>query len=134
MARYHLPNTNSTPIGGRVLAFSKQTLVKRGFTAADLVTGRRYLEAPTVLQAAALAHVNVTYVHHALKHQAERAAIEGGFTPLWAPPRSESSAVMSAPQPNGGNGHVLPAAPDDAELIGIARLVGGDRWLAAGAA
>lgn len=72
-------------------------------------------DAPTVLQSAWLARVNVTYVHHALKQAANRFWIEHGYTPL-GPPR------LKEPQ--------LPVPMvDDADIIDIVRKYGIARTL-----
>jgi hypothetical protein len=71
-----------------------------------------------------LARVNFTYVHYAVKRQAERAEIERGLIPL----------VPAGSARSNGNGAV-PVVPDvgidDAQLRHIAALVGSDRMLAA---
>jgi hypothetical protein len=129
MANQYLSNgVSSTPISGRSLAFSRQSLVKRAFTAADLFTGMRYLEAPTVLQAAVLARVNPTYVHYARARRAERQAIEAGFIPL-VPARS------SIPKANGGTLPVINGEEiADSELVHLAQVVGVERMLGAAVA
>jgi len=82
-------------------------------------------QAPTMLQSAYLARVNVTYAWWAFKRQAERAAIEAGLIPLVPSERAKANgtslAVPPAPAPGIG----------DMDLIHIAKHVGTDRMLAA---
>jgi hypothetical protein len=81
----HWPDVNPVPrvITGRYLAHAKHTHCEWAFIGADLVTGRRQLVSPTILQAASLAHgVNRSAVQWALQRLNERTAIEAGVIPL----------------------------------------------------
>jgi hypothetical protein len=83
----HNPDLLFRPITGRYLAHAKHTHAEWGFIGADLVTGRRQLVHPTVVQAASLAHgVNRSAVHWALQRSNQRMAIEAGAISL-VPPR-----------------------------------------------
>jgi hypothetical protein len=121
--QYHLPGlgVNSAPISGHCLAFNRHDRVGRAFIAADLYRGILRLTEPTKLQSAFLARVNPTYVHWAVKRQAERAEIEAGLIPL-VPPQ------FIAPKAN-----TLPAVTDvdDAAVVNFVRRVGVTRVLEA---
>jgi hypothetical protein len=70
-------NPVSRVITGRYLAHAKHTHSEWAFIGADLVTGRRHLVNPTIIQAAFLAHgVNRSAVQLALQRLDERLAIE----------------------------------------------------------
>ena len=116
---------NSTPITGRFLAFNKHDRIAHAFYGADLVLGKSRLEDPTILQAAKLCRVNPTYVHWALKRQAERADIELGLIPLVPTP----SIVPKAK----GTTLTTPSGIDDA-LVQFVRSVGINRVLEAACA
>lgn len=102
----------STPITGRHLAHNRSSIVERAYLSADLHVGARFLVAPTVLQAAALARVNVTYVHHALKQAGNRFWIENGHMPL-VPPRIKEPKVP-----------MVPEVYDQAAIIDFVRRIG----------
>jgi hypothetical protein len=112
-------------LSGRFLAHNHAGPIARAFLAADLISGVKYFTAPTLLQAAALARVNRTYVQAALKRQAERAEIEAGRIPLILPPSESVVPKM--------NGTTLTATSgiDDAELVQLVRCVGINRVLEA---
>ena len=112
---------SSIAITGRYLAHNKLTVVERAFLAADLHTGERSLEAPTVVQAALLARVNISYAHHALKEAANRSTIECGVRPLVLPLPKQKPLV---PMP----------MVDDAQIINFVRHVGITRVLDAAVA
>src|SRR5262245_2074601 len=81
----HCPDVNpgSRAITGRYLAHAKHTHNEWAFIGADLVTGRCRLVAPTIIQAAYLAHgVNRSAVQWALQRVNERLAIEACVIPL----------------------------------------------------
>jgi hypothetical protein len=120
-----LNGVNSTSLSGRFLAHNHAGPIPRAFLAAELISGAKYLTAPTLIQAAALARVNRTYVQWALKHQAERAEIEAGRIPL-IPPQGQFVVPKT-------NGTTLPAMPeiDDAGLVQLVRSVGVDRMFEA---
>jgi hypothetical protein len=111
---------NSTPISGLYLAHNHADPIKRAFIAADLVSGVKYLTAPTRTQAAALTRVNCSYVHWAVKRMAERAEIERGHIPLI--PRHGEVVV---PKTNGAT--PTTNGIDDAGLVQFVRSVGIDR-------
>jgi hypothetical protein len=126
--QYQLPEPAATAvsaISGNFLARNRYDVVAHAFYACDLFTGAKRLVKPTMLQAAHLARVNVTYAWWAHKRQTERAAIEAGRIPLVPPPLAKTN----------GNGATHLAEPDvgidDAELLHIAHRVGPDRMLAA---
>jgi hypothetical protein len=125
MALYLDGGVDSTPISGHFLAYNRHDRVAHAFYGADLVLSKTRLEKPTILQAAELCRVNPTYVHWAIKRQAERAEIEAGHMPL----------VPAAPVHADGNGNgtasVVPDVGIDDALKHIATLVGADRMLAA---
>ncbi len=106
---------------GRYLARQKFNRVERAFLAADLVNGTADLIKPTVLQAAALARVNVPYVHWAIRWAENRVAILAGELPL-VPLRLPQAPLH------------LRSELNDADLINIAQLVGTDRMLEAAVA
>jgi hypothetical protein len=122
--QYHLPGlgVNSAPISGHCLAFNRHDRIGRAFVAADLFRGILRLTEPTKLQSAFLARVNPTYVHWAVKRQAERAEIEAGLIPL-----------VPAPLVPKANGNTLPAVTDvdDATVVNFVRRVGVTRVLEA---
>ena len=113
---------NSTSLSGRFLAHNHAGPIPRAFFAADLISGVKYFTAPTLIQAAALARVNRTYVQWALKRQAERAEIEAGRIPLILSPGESVIPKMDGTAPSG---------IDDAELVQLMRCVGTERVLAA---
>ena len=82
--QYHLKEfgVNSASIPGSYLAYNQLSLIERAFLAADLHLGAKRPTALTQQQSATLARVNRTYVHWAVKRQAERAEIERGLIPL----------------------------------------------------
>jgi hypothetical protein len=95
-------------VTGQHIAHAQRTKYERAFLAADLHIGRFVLVQPTVLQCAALWRVNPSYVHAALRKDVEeRERILAGLDPL--------------------------VLVTDDELVGLAHLVGPDRWLNAGA-
>jgi hypothetical protein len=104
-------------VTGQHIAHAQRTKYERAFLAADLHIGRFVLVQPTVLQCAALWRVNPSYVHAALRKDVEE-RILAGLDPLVSPPMR----IVSAPR----------LVTDD-ELVGLAHLVGPDRWLNAGA-
>jgi hypothetical protein len=112
-------------INGSYLAYARLSKVERAYLAGDLHLGEMQLVRPTVVQCAYLARVNATYVHWALKRQADRDLIVGGVKPLVAPHARALPTVIEA----------IPAdsVPTDPELTAIAHRVGAERWLAAGA-
>jgi hypothetical protein len=114
-------------LSGRYLAHNRESLVVRAFMAADLVTGRRRLERPTRLQAAALARVNPTYVTWAQKRMAERWLIEAGFVPLVPASIVPKLNVNTLPVPITGR---MP----DSDLVDFVRSVGVNRVLEAAVA
>jgi hypothetical protein len=116
---YHPEPFRATTLSGRYLAHAKTNRVERAFLAADLVSGRADLVAPTITQAAVLARVNPTYVHWAIRREENRIAILAGGMPLVPPLRLPQVPVH------------LRAELNDAELIDIARIVGSDRLLEA---
>jgi hypothetical protein len=125
---YNLPlpdyTVKPTAISGQFLARNRYDAVAHAFFARDLYTGAKELTKPTMLQAAYLARVNVTYAWWAFKRQAERAAIEAGVIPLVPPQLAKANGTaLTTP----------PVVPDinDVELIHIAQRVGTDRMLAA---
>jgi hypothetical protein len=122
---YHpkLNGVNPTPISGSLLAHSHASLATRAFWAADLVSGAKYLVAPTQIQAADLTRVNRGYVYHAIRRQAERVEIERGHTPL-IPPHGE----VVVPKTNGAT-PTIASGIDDAGLIQLVRSVGVNRVL-----
>jgi hypothetical protein len=113
---------SSTPITGRYLAHNQLSLVEKAYLGADLHTGKRVLVAPTVVESAMLARVNTTYVHYALKQEANRFAIEHRYTPL-VPPRIKELTVP-----------MVPEVYDQAAIIDIVRRVGIGRVLDAACA
>jgi len=96
-----LPDVNNPdlpfrPITGRYLAHAKHTHCEWAFIGADLVTGRRRLVHPTIIQAASLAHgVNRSAVQWALQRSNERTAIETGVIPLVPKPFKALPAPVS---------------------------------------
>jgi hypothetical protein len=120
---YHpkLNGVNPTPISGSYLAHNHASTVIRAFIAADLVSGVKCLTAPTQTQAAVLARVNCSYVHHAIRRQADRAEIERGHIPL-IPPHGE----VVVPKTNGAT-PTTTSGIDDAGLVQFVRSVGIDR-------
>ena len=123
--QYHLTElgVNSALIPGSYLACNKLGLIKRAFLAADLHLDVKHPTALTQIQAAMLARVNRTYVHWAVKRQAERAEIERGLIPL----------VPAAPVRANGNGTVMPTGIDQA-LFNIIATVGVEKALTIAAA
>ena len=119
---YHpkLNGVNPTPISGRYLACNKFSPIKRAFIAADLCLGTSFLTAPTQTQSAALARVNTSYLHWALKRITERAEIERGHVPL-----IPSHGEVVVPKTNGAT-HTTNGI-DDAGLVQFVRSVGIDR-------
>jgi hypothetical protein len=111
---------NSASIPGSYLAYNQLSLIKRAFLAADLHLGAKHPTALTQLQSAMLARVNRTYVHWAVKRQAERAEIERGLFPL----------VPAAPVRANGNG----TAHIDQALFNIIATVGVEKALTIAAA
>jgi hypothetical protein len=102
-------------VSGNYLAFNHLSLVECAFLAADLVSGARFLTAPTQKQAAGLARVSSCYVFWAIKRQDERRKIEAGLAPLVPPPD-----VISKTNGIG-----------DAELVQLVRNIGVNRVLEA---
>jgi hypothetical protein len=125
--QYNLPlpdyTVKPTAISGQFLARNRHDAVAHAFFACDLYTEAKKLTKPTMLQAAYLARVNVTYAWWAFKRQAERAAIEAGAIPLVPSPLAKTN----------GTALTVPLVPDidDMELLHIAKRVGTDRMLAA---
>src|SRR6516164_642724 len=125
---YHLKTfgVNSASIPGSYLAYNHLGLIERAFLAADLHLGAKRPTALTQRQSGMLARVNFTYVHWAVKRQAERAEIERGLIPL---------VPATLTHTNGNGNGAVPVVPDvgidDAQLRHIAALVGSDRMLAA---
>jgi hypothetical protein len=114
---------NPVSVTGRELAHSPKGLIRRAFDAADLYLGAKQFTEPTVVQSALLARVNRTYVHWAIKRQAERTQIEAGLVPLVPPPARR--ILREAP-----DDIPVPAiAIPDVELIDFVRSVGVDRVL-----
>jgi hypothetical protein len=70
------------------------TLAERAYVAGDLFTGAARLVEPTKLQSAALARVNATYVHWAVRRPSDRALVTSGAVPLALPP-----AMKALPPP-----------------------------------
>jgi hypothetical protein len=105
---------NTAMVSGRYLAHNRLSRVERAFFAADLHAGTVQLVRPTIVQAAALAGVNATYVHWAIRQQTNRAAIVRGLLPL-VPPYTK-------------------AGINDAKLFDIISTVGIDHLLAVAAA
>ena len=97
---YHLKEfgVNSASIPGSYLAYNQLSLIERAFLAADLHLGAKRPTALTQQQSATLARVNRTYVHWAVKRQAERAEIERGLIPLVpaAPVRTNGTGIDQA--------------------------------------
>ena len=122
---YHLREfgVNSASIPGSYLAYNQLSLIERAFLAADLHLGAKRPTALTQQQSATLARVNRTYVHWAVKRQAERAEIERGLIPL----------VPAAPVRANGNGTVMPTGIDQA-LFNIIATVGVEKALTIAAA
>ena len=126
--QYQLPlpdyTANPAAISGSFLARNRHDAVAHAFFACDLFTGAKRLTKPTMLQAAYLARVNVTYAWWAFKRQAERAAIEAGLVPL------VPSQLVKA------NGSTLPTVTiiDNAEIVNFVRAVGVNRVLEAAVA
>jgi hypothetical protein len=124
---YQVPESAARPapaISGNFLARNRYDVVAHAFYACDLFTGAKRLVKPTMLQAAHLARVNVTYAWWAHKRQAERAVIEAGKIPLVPPLLAKVNGTPLAPP-------VVNTGIDDAELMHIAHRVGPDRMLAA---
>jgi hypothetical protein len=78
---------NSVPrlVMGMWLAHAKLSKAERAYLAGDLYTGAARLVEPTMLQAAMLARVNVTYAHWAIKRPNDRLLVESGAVPLVPP-------------------------------------------------
>jgi hypothetical protein len=113
----------NSPVTGHYLAQNRKlSIVQRAYLGADLHNGKCLLAAPTVLQSAMLARVNVTYVHHALKQAANRYDIERGLLPLVPP--VNPPPVKHPPVP----------LVDDAEILNFVRKVGVPRVLDAAVA
>ena len=113
------PARRPRPLSGSYLAHSPLSLIERAFLAADLVTGAKYLVDPTQTQGAALARVNRTYVHWAVKRSTWRWEIERGLLPLIP----TTNGTTLAPTPESGI--------DDSGLVQIVRSVGVNRVLEA---
>jgi hypothetical protein len=123
---YQLPEPTATAVPsltGRFLAHNRHDHVAHAFFAGDLVLGKIRLVQPTVTQAAFLAGVNRTYVHWALKRQAERGAIEAGLVPLVPPPHMAAKTNGTAPTTESG---IV-----DSGLVQFVRSVGINRVLEA---
>jgi hypothetical protein len=137
---HHLENINTSPVAS--VTGRQMTLVKRAFTAADLVLGAKRLVEPTVVQAAALARISRAYAGWAVKRMDERLDIERVLIPLVPSPAPASVGPngtdtdpmkVLCPDVTGtelakANGHC--AFPDEAP-VHLARAVGVDRWLSA---
>lgn len=121
---YHLPEpgVNSTPVTGSYLSHNHLDPVHRAFFASDLHSGARRLVQPTMMQAAFLARINVTYAWWAHKRRDERGVIELGLVPLVPPHPKTNGTVLKVP-PSAGI--------DDSELVNIAKRVGPERMLTA---
>jgi hypothetical protein len=87
-------SVNST-VTGRYLAHNHLNRVGKAFLARDLSVGAKQMIEPTILQAAMLARVNVTYVHWAIKQMNNRFEIEAGFMPLVPPRIAKLKAPLS---------------------------------------
>jgi hypothetical protein len=100
------------PITGRYLTHAQLSQHERDFIGADLVIGTRALVRPTQRQAAIVADSTPSAIYWAIKRLEFREAILAGDFPL-VPPRPHHMVVS------------------DERLIGLAALVGADRWLTA---
>jgi hypothetical protein len=121
------PTATAVPaISGNFLARNRYDLVAHAFYACDLFTGAKRLVKPTMLQAAHLARVNVTYAWAAHRRQAERAAIEAGKVPLVPPPLMKANGAPLTP--------VVDTGIDDATVVSFVRSVGVARVLEAAVA
>lgn len=90
-------SVNST-VTGRYLAHNHLGRVQKAFLARDLSVGAKQLVGPTILQAAMLARVNVTYVHWAIKQATNRFEIEAGYLPLVPSRVVKSTTPISDPE------------------------------------
>ena len=118
------------PIIGRRLAHGHFTASERALLAVDMMSGRRVLTEPTVLQAAWLAKAAETYVDVLRKATpSERAAVKIGCL---------SVATLARRRPQ-KPATTTPVAVDDQRLVEIARErelveaareLGLDKWLA----
>ena len=115
---------NCKPVAGQWLARNQLSLAARAFEAADLMIGASRLIKPTLRQVSFLARVNSTYVHWAVKQQAERELILLGCRPLVPRPMPEISPFTMSAMPTVET--VGPLLTDD-ELMAIARANGTER-------
>jgi hypothetical protein len=105
---------------GRYLAHCRYDPVGRAFLAADLHSGALQLTRPTMVQAAQLARINVTYAWWAAKRQTERGAIKAGLMPL-VPARHSVTSGKTVLLP--------PVEINDTALVDFIRGIGLERVL-----
>ena len=130
-------NDSTYRITGRLLAHCRRSAARRALLAADLVTGRARLVKPTETQVAALLRVSPAYVRKAVRIvdiRGLRSSVENQRMPLVRAAEFAATAGLPKPKPAALLTYQPPADPNDADLTALARTVGTDRWLAAGAA